>query len=138
MYLDNKKAGNAVRSNGALEKAASENPFFMGKQNFDPNQLSNYMLGNTQEEINAMSRIAKKLVGNQLDIPQAMQAIDVELLDTSRVLHFYRDIQLSGESYPEIELALKPSVGATKESNTAILLILTLAALAGAWMYKKF
>lgn len=138
MYLDNKKAGNAVQSNGALEKAASQNPFFLGEQNFDPNQLSNYMLGNTQEEINAMSRIAKKLVGNQLDIPQAMQAIDVELLDTSRVLHFYRDIQLSGESYPEIELEIKQASKGDEGSNSAVLIILILAALVGGWMYRTF
>jgi len=139
MYLDNKKAGNAMQSNGALEKAASENPFFTGKQNFDPNQLSNYMLGNTQEEINAMSRIAKKLVGNQLDIPQAMQAINVELLETSQVLHFYRDIQLSGDSHPAIELGIKQQTSESgKGSNGTIIIILILAALVGGVMYRKF
>ncbi len=137
MYLDNKKAGKAMRSNGALEKAASENPFFTGQQNFDPNQLSNYMLGNTQEEINAMSRIAKKLVGNQLNIPQAMQAIDIELLDTSRVLHFYRDIQLSGDSHPIIKLGIKQTTEDGTGANGTIIIILILAAVIGGFMYRK-
>ena len=84
-----------------------------------------------------MSRIAKKLVGTQLNIPQAMQAIDVELLDTSRVLHFYRDIQLSGDNHPEIQIDIQQASKTDKGSNTPIIIILIIAALAGGFLFRK-
>ena len=142
-YMDNKAMGNTLISNGALEEAAARNPFLEGKTEFNPNQLSDLMLGNSDEEIQAMQRIAKKLVQPQLVSTNAEQVVDLEILETRKMLHFHKDVHLAGESDLMMQLQLKQNVveGEMSEksssSNFSIILLLAICSFLGIWLVKK-
>mgnify|MGYP000666346737 CR=1 FL=1 len=136
IYMDNQAAGNQIQRNNLLEEAATNNPFFAGTNNFDPNQLNNYMQGNSQEEINAMSRIAKKLVGTQINAGNTSRGIDLEMLDSSKVLHVYRDVYLPGENDLVLEVNLKDAVTTSKgvRSSFGLIALLLIVGALGGWI----
>ncbi len=141
-YMDNKAMGNTQRANGALEEAVTRNPFFLGSKNFNPNQLGDYMQGNSDEEILAMQRIAKKLVKPQLVSSDAGQAVELEILDSRKVLHFHKDLHLAGESELAIQIELDQSASnisdsSNSESNFGLILILAITSFLGIWLAKK-
>lgn len=59
MYLDNRVD---AERNEQLEQAASLNPFMQGKENFDPQQVDQLLMGNSVEENTALRGIADRLV----------------------------------------------------------------------------
>jgi DNA-binding PadR family transcriptional regulator len=141
-YMDNKAMGNTQRQNDALEEAVTRNPYFMGSKNFNPNQLGDYMQGNSDEEILAMQRIAKKLVKTQLISNDAGQAVELEILNTRKVLHFHKDLHLAGDRDLAIEIELDQtktldSSNSNSGSNFGIILILAIASLLGVWLVRK-
>ncbi len=141
-YMDNKAMGNTQRDNDALEEAVSRNPFFMGSTNFNPNQLGDYMQGNSDEEILAMQRIARKLVKPQLISTDAEQAVELEILNTNKVLHFHKDLHLSGDSELAIEIELDQTIGngsgeGKPGSSFGLILILAITSFLGIWLAKK-
>ncbi len=142
-YMDNKAMGNTQGKNDALEEAVTRNPFFLGSKNFDPNQLGDYMQGNSAEEILAMKRIARKLVKPQLVTSSAGQAVELEILDTRNVLHFRKDLHLAGDHGLGIEIELNSSsvneamdVGAGG-SHFGLILILFITSFIGIWLSRK-
>ena len=141
-YMDNKAMGNTQRDNGALEEAVTRNPFFLGSKNFNPNQIGDYMQGNSDEEIQAMQRIAKKLVKTQLVSNDAGQAVELEILDTRKVLHFHKDLHLAGDRDLAIQIELDQAVTIGSDnsgsgSNFGLILILAICSFLGIWLAKK-
>jgi len=121
-YMDNKAMGNTFELNRDLEAAASRNPFLEGKKEFNPNQLSDLMLGNSDEEIEAMQRIAKKLVQPQL-------------VATSK------DVHLVGESSLKMQIELDQITEKTASnsgpSSFGIICLLAISIFIGIWLVKR-
>ncbi len=141
-YMDNKAMGNTLRANGALEEAVTRNPFFLGSKNFNPNQIGDYMQGNSDEEIQAMQRIARKLVKTQLVSNDAGQAVELEILDTRKVLHFHKDLHLAGDRDLAIQIELDQAMtidsdNSGSSSNFGLILILAICSFLGIWLAKK-
>ena len=142
-WMDNKALGNTQDENNALEEAAARNPFLSGSKNFNPNQLGDLMRGNSDEEILAMRRIAKKLMQNQLFSTSVMQAVQIEILDTRKVLHFHKDLHLAGESDLAIQIELDQAVSmdsgksGSSSSHFGLILILAISSFLGIWMVRK-
>jgi hypothetical protein len=103
LYLDNRVE--AAR-NEQLEQAASLNPFMRGKVNFDPQQVDQLLMGNTEEENAALHGIAARLVDQQLAAEPAPGAIDVTLPERGRVLTFTRSLQVNGGAPLELRLSV--------------------------------
>ena len=143
-YMDNKAMGNTQYDNNALEEAVSRNPFFLGSRNFNPNQLGDLMQGNSDEEILAMQRIAQKLVKSQLVSTNAGQAVELEILDTRRVLHFHKDVHLAGDSGLAIQLELDQAQvssngagGGSSSSSFGLILMLAIVSFLGVWLARR-
>ncbi|MGJ8655104.1 MAG: hypothetical protein ACSHX6_01535 [Akkermansiaceae bacterium] len=143
-YMDNKAMGNTQYDNNALEEAVSRNPFFLGSRNFNPNQLGDLMQGNSDEEILAMQRIAQKLVKPQLVSTNAGQAVELEILETRKVVHFRKDVHLAGDSGLAIQLELdqasltgKGVSSHSSSSNFGLILLLAIISFLGMWLAKR-
>ena len=136
LYMDNKFEGNILK-NDALEEAASRNPLFNGKDGFNPKQINDYLQGNSSEEIQAMSRIAEKLISPQMTAYTVPQAIDVDVLDSSKVLVFHQDIHLAGDTPLALEVGLNESAPQGGQANYGIIIVLLLACGAGFLILRK-
>jgi len=141
-YMDNKAMGNTQRANGALEEAASRNPFLEGKKEFNPNQLNDLIQGNTAEEIEAMQRIAKKLVQPQLVSTNAEQVVDLEILTTRNMVHFHKDVHLAADKDLKMQIELKRNQSAevsdqSGPSSFGVILLLAVFSILGVWLIKR-
>jgi hypothetical protein len=132
MYLDNRV--DAAR-NEQLEQAASLNPFMQGKENFDPRQVDQLLMGNSAEENTALRGIADRLVDQQLAAEPAPRAIDVTLSERGQVLIFTRSLQVDGSAPLQLKLAVartaRPPYGFTA------LLLLAVAGIAAIPLVKR-
>ncbi|PTY02423.1 hypothetical protein DB347_23750 [Opitutaceae bacterium EW11] len=121
LYLDNRV--DAAR-NEQLEQAASLNPFMQGKENFDPQQVDQLLMGNTVEENTALRGIAARLVDQQLSAEPAPGAIDVTLPQAGRVLTFTRSVQVDGGAPLALALKLKRTAATNVVFSSLMLLAL--------------
>jgi hypothetical protein len=111
LYLDNVAQGNAIDQNIAFEEAANNNPLFQGKDNYHPAQVEQMLMGNSEEEREAMQKIADRMVSQQLAAQPAPQMIEVDLPESSKVLHFRRMSQLGANTPMVLHLEIEnPSV----------------------------
>ena len=126
LYLDNR--ADAAR-NEQLERAATLNPFMQGKDNFNPQEVDQLLMGNTVEENTALRGIATKMVDQQLSTEPAPGAIDVTLPERGQVFTFTRSLQVDGSAPLELKLDIDKVVRSNPAIN--VLLLLAIAALAG-------
>lgn len=110
LYLDNNVSG-LVRRNEQLEQAANLNPFMQGRQDFDPRQVDQLLMGNSVEENTALSGIAGRIVDQQLAVDLAPSALDVTLPEGGRVLTFTRSLQVDGAAPLTLKLVVERSAG---------------------------
>jgi hypothetical protein len=132
MYLDNRV--DAAR-NEQLEQAASLNPFMQGKENFDPQQVDQLLMGNSVEENTALRGIADRLVDQQLAAEPAPRAIDVTLSERGQVLTFNRSLQVDGSA--PLELRLDIARTARPPYGFAALLLLAVAGIVAIPMVRR-
>ncbi len=132
MYLDNR--GDAER-NEQLEQAASLNPFMQGKENFDPQQVDQLLMGNSVEENTALRGIADRLVDQQLAAEPAPRAIDVTLSERGQVLTFTRSLQVDGSA--PLQLRLDIARTARPPYGFAALLLLAVAGIAALPLVRR-
>lgn len=104
LYLDHRSEG---ARNDPLEEAVNLNPFMHGKQNFDPRQVEQLLMGNTSDENTALRGIAAKIVDQQLGAEPAPSAIDVTLPERGQVVTFTRSLQVDGGAPLELSLEVK-------------------------------
>jgi hypothetical protein len=132
LYLDNN--GDAPR-NAQLEQAANLNPYMQGRQNFDPNQVDQLLMGNTEDENSSLHEIALKIVDQQHDAEPAPGAIDVTMQEHARMLTFDRSLQVEGGA----PLTLELKIGPARESSRGYLslVLLAIAALAMLSLAKR-
>jgi hypothetical protein len=107
LYLENKSVGNMVQDNDAFEEAANNNPLFQGKDNYQPEQVEQLLMGNSAEERDAMQRIADRMVSQQLAAQPAAQTIEVTLPQPGALLHFSRASQLNPDMPLVLELEIE-------------------------------
>lgn len=103
LYLDNR--GDGAR-NQQLEQAARLNPLMSGKVNFDPQQVDQLLMGNSESENAALGGIASRLVDQQLSGDVSPGAVDLTLPERGRVLTFTRSLQVDGGSPLALRLGL--------------------------------
>ncbi len=132
LYLDNR--GDAAR-NEQLEQAASLNPFMQGKENFDPQQVDQLLMGNSVEENTALRGIADRLVEQQLAAEPAPRALDVTLSERGRVLTFTRSLQVEGDK--PLQLTLEIARTARPPVVFAVGLLLAVAGLASLALLRR-
>ncbi len=123
LYLDH--AGDAASRNEQLEQAATLNPLMRGRENFDPQQLDQLLMGNTAEENAAIRACAARLVDQQLEAEPAPAALDVTLPLRGRVVTFTRSLQVDGDAPLSLELGVE-----RVDRTSGWMVLLTLAGVA--------
>jgi hypothetical protein len=93
-----------------------------GKQNFDPRQVEQLLMGNTSDENTALRGIAAKIVDQQLGAEAAPGAIDVTLPERGAVMTFTRSLQVDGGAPLELNLEVK-RIARTNLFVSALLLL---------------
>ena len=132
MYLDNRVD---AAKNEQLEQAASLNPFMQGKENFDPQQVDQLLMGNSVEENTALRGIADRLVDQQLAAEPAPRAIDVTLSERGRVFTFTRSLQVDGSA--PLQLKLDIARTARPPYGFAVVLLLAVAGIAAIPLVRR-
>jgi hypothetical protein len=103
LYLDNRAD---VQHNEQLEQAANINPLLQGKTNYNPQQYSDLLQGNTAEENSALNEVARRIVDQQLAAEPAPAAINVTIPQRGQVLTFTRSMQVDGATPLTLDLTL--------------------------------
>ena len=129
LYLENKSVSNMVDFNDAFEEAANNNPLFQGKDNYQPEQVEQLLMGNSAEERDAMQRIADRMVSQQLAAQPAAQTIEVTLPQAGALLHFSRASQLNPDMPLVLELEIEHPSNYGAGHVIGLLVILFAAAL---------
>jgi hypothetical protein len=104
LYLDNKDDDPGFARNEQLEQAATNNPLLKGKLNYNGQAMDSLLLGNTAEENGALNQMAGRIVSQQLAAEPALQAIDVTLPPSGKLLTFKRSVQVNGNAPLELQL----------------------------------
>jgi hypothetical protein len=116
LYLDNR--GDTAR-NELLEQAAGLNPLMQGKgNNFNPQQLDQFLAGNSADENTALRGIATRIVDQQLGAEPVPGALDVTMAEHGRAFTFSRALQVDGSAPLELDLKISPTSG---DNGTVIL-----------------
>ena len=112
LFLDNEASGE-IKANAQLKQAASANPLFFGNTNYNPQEVDNLLLGNTDLETAALKRIAGRLVSQQLAAEPAVQGIDVSAQGHGTVHAFHRSVQVDGDAPLQLDLKLAQTRGSS-------------------------
>lgn len=105
LVLDNDREDLAVGDNQQMRQAAAENPILQqDKLNFQPQELSQLLRGNSSEDIATMQRIAGRLVQHQRTTEPAPQAIVISLPEEGQVYTFSRSVQVAENAPLELDL----------------------------------
>jgi hypothetical protein len=133
-YFDNRFNEGAGPRNNQLEQAATANPVLQeGALNWAPQQVDQFLLGNTVEENAALKAIASRIVVQQLAAEPAPAVLDVMLPERGKVITFGRSVQVDGGDALELELDLKPS----RRGSLVIGLLLAAMAAVPVLLWKK-
>ena len=88
-----------------MRQAAAENPILQQDQlNFQPQELSQLLRGNSSEDNATLQRIAGRLVQHQRTSEPAPQAIVISLPEEGQVYTFSRSVQVAENAPLELEL----------------------------------
>ncbi len=139
LYLDNKADDPGFQQNAQLERAATRNPIVnRGETRFRPQEYSQFLEGNTEDDNAVLRRIATQLVAHQRSTEPAPQAISVTIPDQGRIFTFSRSVQV--EEGAPLTLGLKfesPRLRSTsKEAFVLILIFGICVALVFGWKQK--
>jgi len=105
LFLDNDREELAVGDNQQMRQAAAENPILQQDQlNFQPQELSQLLRGNSSEDNATLQRIAGRLVQHQRTSEPAPQAIVISLPEEGQVYTFSRSVQVAENAPLELEL----------------------------------
>ncbi len=106
LYLDNDEVG--LADNRQLKEAASVNPVLqMDQMNFQPQQLSQLLQGNTTEDNKILQQIAVRLVQHQRSSEPAPQAIVISLPEEGSMYTFARSVQVAENEPLELDLRFR-------------------------------
>ena len=124
--------------NQQMRQAAAENPILQQDQlNFQPQELSQLLRGNSTEDIATLQRIAGRLVQHQRTSEPAPQAIVISLPEEGQVYTFSRSVQVAENAPLELELDFESSLRLPfLKSTFALGLLVCFAAMIG-WSYGR-
>lgn len=135
LYLDNNRNGITSTDNQQLREAAANNPLLQQDEiNFRPQELSQFLGGNTNEDNVVLQQIAARLVQHQRTTDPAPQAIIISMPEEGSVYTFSRSVQVT-ENAPlalNLEFGLERRLKEWQTAGAACLLLAMAAALA--WM----
>ena len=109
LYLDNMSVGGAsTMMKEQFFQAANANPILMNNDvNFQPNEISQLLAGNSSSENSVLQRIASRLVQHQRALEPPPQAIMVTLPQEGAVYQFKRSVQVSENASLELFLEFR-------------------------------
>ncbi|MDA7877937.1 hypothetical protein N9B39_00150 [bacterium] len=138
LFLDNDREETALGDNQQMRQAAAENPILQQDQlNFQPQELSQLLRGNSTEDIATLQRIAGRLVQHQRTSEPAPQAIVISLPEEGQVYTFSRSVQVAENAPLELELDFESSLRLPfLKSTFALGLLVCFAAMIG-WSYGR-
>ncbi len=105
LFLDNDREEIAMGENQQMRQAAADNPILQQDQlNYQPQELSQLLRGNSSEDNATLQRIAGRLVQHQRTTEPAPQAIVISLPEEGQVYSFSRSVQVAENAPLELEL----------------------------------
>ena len=129
LYLDNNAEDAGMSDNQQLREAAAVNPILQkDAMNFRPQELSQLLRGNTQEDNAVLQKIAARLVQHQHTTDPAPQAIVISLPEEGPVYTFSRSVQVAENAPLELDLDFASRLRIhTWQVVTAIMLLAALS-----------
>ena len=105
LFLDNSRGGTVAIENEQSVQAASANPILQQEQlNFRPQEISQLLAGNSQQDNAVLEQIAGRLVQHQRSTEPAPQAIQFGLPEEGQVYSFRRAVQVAENAPLELRL----------------------------------
>ncbi len=105
LLLDSQRSGHEAAGSEQLRQAASVNPVLQQDQlNYRPQELSQLLAGNSQEDNATLQRMAGRLVQHQRATEPAPQAIVISLPEEGHVYSFRRSVQVAENAPLELQL----------------------------------
>ncbi|XZE19508.1 hypothetical protein SH449x_004829 [Pirellulaceae bacterium SH449] len=96
LLLDTNQGATRLPSSEQMLQAAANNPILnKDKIDFNPNDLSSLLAGNTQEDNATLQSIADRLVQHQRSTDPAPRAIVISLPEEGNLYRFQRSVQVS-------------------------------------------
>jgi hypothetical protein len=106
LFLDNDRSDAAAVDNDQMRQAAAMNPVLQQEQlNFRPQEMSQLLAGNTNEDNTVLQQIAGRLVQHQRAAEPAPQAIIISVPEDGTVYSFSRGVQVAENAPLELELS---------------------------------
>lgn len=108
LFLDNQRGGSAISANEQQRQAAAINPILQAEQlNYRPQELSQLLAGNSNEDNAILQQIAGRLVQHQRTTEPAPQAIVISLPEEGNIYSFRRSVQVAEKSALELRLQFR-------------------------------
>ncbi|MCC6509897.1 MAG: hypothetical protein IT423_12370, partial [Pirellulaceae bacterium] len=105
LFLDSSRGDDTMADNQQMRQAAAVNPILQQEQlNYRPQELSQLLAGNSQEDNANLQQIAGRLVQHQRTTEPAPQAIVISLPEDGNVYSFRRSVQVAENAPLELQL----------------------------------
>ncbi len=105
LFLDSNRRGATISDNEQLRQAAAINPILQQEQlNYRPQELSQLLAGNSNEDNANLQQIAGRLVQHQRSTEPAPQAIIISLPEEGNIYSFRRSVQVAENAPLELQL----------------------------------
>jgi hypothetical protein len=105
LYVDNSPVDGNAKDDSQIRAAAANNPILRQEQlNFRPQELSQLLQGNTNEDNAVLQQIAARLVQHQRTTEPAPQTILISLPEEGSVYNFTRSVQVAENAQLELDL----------------------------------
>jgi hypothetical protein len=129
VYRDNWKGDEGFAGNKQLEEAAFGNDIInSGSVNFRPQEVDQFMGGNSREEKKVLNRLAARLVGHKRTTGSAPQSISVTKIEEGSVFQFTRSVQVKEGEPLKLQLSFdRPQEGSSGKVFFALLLVVGIA-----------
>ena len=121
-----------------MRQAAAENPILQQDQlNFQPQELSQLLRGNSSEDNASLQRIAGRLVQHQRTTEPAPQAIVISLPEEGQVYTFSRSVQVAENAPLELDLGFESRLRLPFLQSTFALVLLACFAAIIVWIFGR-
>ena len=138
LFLDNDREDMALGDNQQMRQAAADNPILQQDQlNFQPQELSQLLRGNSSEDNATLQRIAGRLVQHQRTTEPAPQAIVISLPEEGQVYTFSRSVQVAENAPLELELDFESRLRLPFASSTFVIILLAAFAVTLVWFHGR-
>ncbi len=138
LFLDNDREELAVGDNQQMRQAALDNPILQQDQlNFQPQELSQLLRGNSSEDNATLQRIAGRLVQHQRTTEPAPQAIVISLPEEGQVYTFSRSVQVAENAPLQLDLDFESRLRLPFLKSTFALVLLACFASMFVWVLGR-